>query len=106
MRFQLWAYKPDGYAQLAVVDTKFEDEFRVGRSGYVMVRDQSVYPEDNGRFVWKNAAYPMAVKGAIKRGKGVLIAEANHLAALDANMPYNLINYLWEDLNNEPQEER
>ena len=53
MRFQLWAYKPDGYAQLAVVDTKFEDEFRVGRSGYVMVRDQSVYPEDNGRFVWK-----------------------------------------------------
>lgn len=34
MRFQLWAYKPDGYAQLAVVDTKFEDEFRVGRSGY------------------------------------------------------------------------
>lgn len=106
MRFQLWAYKPDGYAQLAVVDTKFEKEHRVGRFGHVMMRDQSIYPEYNGRFVWKNAAYPMAVKDAIKRGKGVLIAEANHLAALDANMAYNLVNYLWEDLNNEPQKER
>ena len=99
MRFQLWAYKPDGYTQLAVVDTKFEDEFRVGRTGHVLMRDQSIYPEDNGRFVWKNAAYPMAVKDAIRRGKGVLIAEASHLAALDANMSYNLVNYLWEDLN-------
>lgn len=99
MRFQLWAYKPNGYAQLAVVDTKFEDEFRVGRTGHVLMRDQSIYPEDNGRFVWKNATYPMAVKDAIKRGKGVLIAEASRLAALDANMSYYLVDYLWEDLN-------
>ena len=106
MRFQLWAYKPNGYAQLAVVDTKFENEFRVGRSGYVMVRDQSSYPKDNGRFVWKNAAYPMAVKDAIKGGKGVLIAESNTIAAFDANMDYNLVNYLWEDLNDEPQAKR
>ena len=105
MRFQLWAYKPDGYTQLAVVDTKFGKEHRVGRSGHVMMRDQSIYPEDNGRFVWKNAAYPMAVKDAIKGGKGVLIAESNTIAAFDANMDYNLVNYLWEDLNGEPQTE-
>lgn len=50
--------------------------------------------------------YPMAVKDAIKGGKGVLIAESNTIAAFDANMDYNLVNYLWEDLNDEPQTER
>ena len=71
-----------------------------------MVRDQPVYPKDNDCFVWKNAAYPMAVKDAIKGGKGVLIAESNTIAAFDANMDYNLVNYLWEDLNDEPQAKR
>lgn len=97
MRFQLWVYNSDEYTRLAVVDT----DFPLNRTGRVLLRDQSSYPEDAGRFVWKNAAYPMAVKDAIKRGKGVKIAESAHLLALDANMNYTIINYMWESLNSE-----
>lgn len=92
MRFQLWVYNSDGYTRLAVVDT----DFPLNRTGRVLLRDQSSYPEDAGRFVWKNASYPMEVRDAIKRGKGVKIAESAHLLALDANMNYTIINYMWE----------
>ena len=93
MRFELWVYKTDGYTKLAVRDK----EFNLSRGGSVLMRDQSSYPEDAGRFVWKNASFPDAVWSAIRRGKGVKIAEANVVEAFDANMQYNLINYLWED---------
>ena len=98
MRFQLWAYKQDGYIKLAVRDR----EFNLSRGGSVLMRDQSSYSKDAGKFVWKNASFPAAVWSAIRRGKGVKIAEAMHIDALDANMQYNLINYLWESQDELP----
>lgn len=98
MRYELWVYKSDGYTMLAVRDK----EFNLSRGGSVLKRDQSSYPHNAGAYVWKNASFPDAVWSAIRRGKGVKIAEAMHIDALDANMQYNLINYLWESQDELP----
>ncbi|WJN64098.1 hypothetical protein Erwinia_phage_Mauresque_00056 [Erwinia phage Mauresque] len=96
MRYKLWLYK-DGsnLNNLVVQDTSIATHCK---GGY-MLRSQSIYPEDKGKLVWKNAAYPISVHFAIKENEGICIAEAMHISTLDANMNWRVLDYLWRNCN-------
>lgn len=101
MRFQAYIYKGNGYVSLVVRD----NQIPLHRKGSVLLRDQSIYPEDNGKLVWKNASYPESVMDVVRKGKGFIIAEADSLMMLDANINPSVITYLWETKNNVNTEE-
>lgn len=95
MRYKLWLYKKDGLNNLVVQDTSIAHHSK----GSYMLRDQSIYPEDGGKLVWKDAAYPISVHFAVKENKGICIAEAMHISTLDANMNWRVLDYLWKNCN-------
>lgn len=95
MRFQMWIYSSEqlsGMPTVVVLDTAKE----LNKSGSVLLRDQSSYPEDNNKLVWKNAAYPTIIVDAVKKNGGYMVAEAHHISMLDANIKHNVLQYLWD----------
>lgn len=92
MRFKLWVYMSDGHVTACVQDTgkAFFDR------GAVLLRDQSSYPEDGGKMVWKNASCPTSVMHAVKTGKGFVLAESDSLFILDANIQYSKLYNMWK----------
>ena len=95
MRFKLWIYLSSGHITACVEDTSLP----FFRKGAVLLRDQSSYPGDNGKMVWKNASCPSSVMHAVKAGKGFVIAESDCIDFLDASIRYNLLKGLWSRHN-------
>lgn len=92
MKFKLWLYISDGYSTLAVEDTSKQ----LHQAGAWMLRDQSIYQEDNGRLVWKRATYPASVKEAVRNNDGVCIAESDYIECLNVNMKWSEMPSIWE----------
>lgn len=77
MRFQLIKYLKSSeiHFRYAVRDTDIPAHL----SGAYLIADQSIYPEDNGKLVWKSAAYPTYIHcGIAEDANAQIIAEANH----------------------------
>lgn len=93
MRYKLWLYKNEGFNNLFVEDTSI----KATSKGSILLRDQSIYEDDKGRMVWKDAVNPLAVQCLIKFNKAICIAEAMHISTLDANMNWRVLDYLWKN---------
>ncbi|QIS79344.1 hypothetical protein HWD31_gp07 [Pantoea phage vB_PagM_SSEM1] len=95
MRYKLWLYKSEGLNTLVAEDTSLHPTSK----GSYMLRDQSIYAEDNGKLVWKDAANPVAVGAVCRSNRAICIAEAMHISTLDANMNWRVLDYLWKNCN-------
>lgn len=93
MRYKLYLFNNEGLHNLFVEDTVM----KAGGKGSYMLRDQSIYAEDNGRLVWKDAANPNAIHAICRSNKAICIAEAMHISTLDANMNWRVLDYLWKN---------
>lgn len=93
MRYQLYIYKSsDGFVRAVIRDT----EKSLGSSGSVLLRDQSSYPEDNCKMVWKNAAFPVYIMCDVRESNGFVIAFAEDLQFLSADFRNETVNRIWE----------
>lgn len=93
MRFELYIHKSNGFVGIVVRDTSKQ----LHQAGAMLLRSQSIYEEDGGKLVWKNASYPDAVWYGMKNNNGFKIAEAENLALLDANIDWKILNHIWEN---------
>lgn len=80
MRYKLWKYVLEGFTFYALQDTTLAAHQR----GAWFVRDQSSYPEDNNRLVWKHAHAPMSV-GLLAHQHGSVVAQSDSVQYLPAD---------------------
>lgn len=93
MRFQMYIYGNNGFVELVVRDTSKQ----LHQSGAMLLRSQSIYKEDGGKLVWKNAAYPAAVWHSMQNNEGFKVLESESLAMIDANVDWKILNHIWDN---------
>lgn len=77
-KFVMYRYRKRGYSQwfYVVRDTSKQ----IWTRGAYFVADQSSYPEDNLKMVWKHAAYPSSVHDVVMRDPNhEVVATATHI---------------------------
>lgn len=92
MKFELYIHKSEGFIEILVRDTSKA----LNQAGSILLRSQSIYEEDGGKLVWKNAAYPEICWFNMRDlNGGFKIAEADYLPMLDANVNWKVLNHIW-----------
>ena len=83
MRFQLFQYPLQSWPANVyfIRDTAIECH----RKGAYLMRDPSNIKSDNGKFVWKHAANPLAVHDYVCSGGAIMVAQADSINFLPAH---------------------